>query len=310
MPHPFDAREISAWIAPERAERASRVLSDPRLRPTRVGSADARTRRTLAERFDAEAFDDLRRLAVATPSALWIDRPEPLGESDAEALGSEDVAVVAGACSLPFLLAIPQCETAPSFRRMNAGRTLEGISEAFGRIDVVQAAVGVADETRLAEGLRAAVAAALSVLGPLEEVTAIGGSQGILAASLLGERGFGTLAVGRGGEGVAVTLVGEGGIASITSALAAWRRRDGATVEETPLPPDGDEPIVATILESERPSERSRNARDLARQRSRLRIAAAADAIRLSARTGQAENVHAMLERYGVDPETLELPAA
>lgn len=310
MQHPFEAREVSAWIAPERAGRALRVLSDPRIRPTRVGSSDARTRRALADRFGAESFDDLRRLAVATSGALWIDRPEPLGDGDGDPLRAEDVAVVAGACTLPFLLAIPQCETAPSFRRTNAGRALEAIADAFGRIDVVQTAVGVLDESRLAESLRAAASAALCVLGPIDVVTAMGGAQGILAASLLGARGFGTLAVGRGGEGVAVTLIGEGGIATITSALVAWRRHDGTTVEETPLPPDGDEPIVATILEAERPSDRSRSARDLARQRSRLRIATIADSIRLSARTGQGEDVRAMLARYGVHPDDLEIPAS
>ena len=48
MPHPFEAREVSAWVEPARADRAMRILADPRLSPTRIGSDDARTRRQQA----------------------------------------------------------------------------------------------------------------------------------------------------------------------------------------------------------------------------------------------------------------------
>ena len=85
MRRPFEARETSVFVEAGRLERARRVLSDPRLRVTRVGSDDARTRRSLAEEFHAEPFDDLRQLAVVTPSVLWIDRGEPLGEAEREA---------------------------------------------------------------------------------------------------------------------------------------------------------------------------------------------------------------------------------
>ena len=129
MKHLFEARDVSAWIDPTRIERAERVLSDPRLHPTRIGSSDARTRRQLAERFGAEAFDDLRMLAVATDTVLWVDRDAPLGERECDVLSSEDIALVSGSCTLPFLLAVPQCEMAPSFRRMSVGGALLGVCD-------------------------------------------------------------------------------------------------------------------------------------------------------------------------------------
>jgi hypothetical protein len=309
MPHPFEAREISAWIEPARVDRAMRILSDPRLRPTRVGSDDARTRRRLAERFGAEAFDDLRQLAIATPSALWIDRSAPLDEREREPLASEDIAVIAGACSLSFLVAIPQCETAPSFRRMQTGRALLGVAEAFGRVEVFQAAVAVPNEHHLAEGLRVAAAAALAVLGPIDQVTAFGMREGTMTASVIGRRGLGTLAVGSGADATSFTLIGDGGLATVASALVAWRRRDGSWVEETRLPTDGDEPTIETILEAERPTARGTSATDDAHRRGRLRIAALADTIRLSARTAHSESVEAMLRGFGVDPVELTTTA-
>jgi hypothetical protein len=305
MPHPFEAREVSAWVEPARADRAMRILADPRLSPTRIGSDDARTRRQLAERFGAEPFDDLRRLAVATPSALWIDRGAPLCEPEREALASEDIAIIAGACTLPFLIAVPQCETAPSFRRMQTGRALLGVAEAFGRVDVFQAAVAVPNEHHLAEGLRVAAAAALAVLGPIDQVTAFGMREGTMTASVVGQRGLGTLAVGTGTDATSFTLVGDGGLATVASALVAWRRRDGSWVEETRLPTDGDEPSIETIIEAEKPTMRGRSALDDAHRRTRLRIAALSDTIRLSARTAHSESVEAMLRGFGVDPVDL-----
>ena len=308
MLHPFEAREISAWVASERVARAVRVLSDPRLRPTRVGSDDPRVRRELADRFSAEAFDDLRRLAVATPVALWVDRATPLGEREREALASEDIAIVAGACTLPFLLAVPQSETAPSFRRMQTGRALLGVSEAFGKVEVLQASVAVQHADQLAEGLRVAAAAALAVLGPIDQVTAFGVREGTMTASVVGQRGLGTLAVGAGVEATSFTLIGDGGLATVASGLVAWRRRDGAWVEETHLPADGDEPTIQTILEAEQPTGGAGSASTLddAHRRMRLRIAALADALRLSARTAHSESVEAMLRGFGVDPIDLD----
>ena len=304
MPHPFEAREISAWISAARAERAARVLSDPRLRPTRIGSDDPKTRRTLATQFNAEPFDDLRQLAVATPSVLWIDRREVLDELEREVLANEDIAIVAGACTLQFLLALPHCETAPSFRRMQVGRALLSVVETFGRVEVFQTTVSVADESRLGEGLRVAAASALAVLGSIDQVTALGARAGTLTASVIGERGFGTLAIGVGVEAASFALVGEGGLATVASGLVGWRRRDGSWMEEARLESDGDEPTIQTLLEAERPSGRSEHsvATDAARQRARLRIAALADTVRLSARTGQSESVEAMLQSFGVDP--------
>jgi hypothetical protein len=309
MLHPFEAREISAWVESARLDRAQRILSDPRLRPTRVGSDDPRVRRQLSERFAAEAFDDLRMLAVATPSALWVDRAAPLGEREREALSSEDIAIVAGACSLPFLLAVPQCETAPSFRRMQTGRALIGICEAFGRVDVLQVSVAVQGAHHLAEGLRVAAAAALGVLGPIDQVTAFGVREGAITASVVGQRGLGTLAVGAGIDATSFSLIGEGGLATVATGLVAWRRRDGAWVEETHLAGDGDEPIIQTILEAEKPSSHggAAGARDDGHRRMRLRIAALADTLRLSARTAQSESVEAMLRGFGVDPVELLL---
>lgn len=308
MLHPFEAREISAWVASERVARAVRVLSDPRLRPTRVGSDDPRVRRELADRFSAEAFDDLRRLAVATPVALWVDRATPLGEREREALATEDIAIVAGACTLPFLLAVPQSETAPSFRRMQTGRALLGVSEAFGKVEVLQASVAVQHADQLAEGLRVAAAAALAVLGPIDQVTAFGVREGTMTASVVGQRGLGTLAVGAGVEATSFTLIGDGGLATVASGLVAWRRRDGAWVEETHLPADGDEPTIQTILEAEKPTGGAGSASTLddAHRRMRLRIAALADALRLSARTAHSESVEAMLRGFGVDPIDLD----
>lgn len=303
MPHPFETREISAWVEPSRVERAERILRDPRLSVTRIGSHDARVRRQLSEALGAEPFDDLRQLAVVTPSALWIDQSEPLGEAEREALAQEDIALIAGSCTLPFLLALPQCETAPSFRRMQTGRALVGIYEAFGRVDVMQAAVAVPNPFHLAEGLRVAAAAALTVLGPIESVTAFGLRAGTVTASIVGRRGLGTIAVGVGVDATSFTLIGEGGHATIATALVAWRRPDGAWVEETRLPLDGDEPTIQTILEAEKPTD-SRAADDSLR-RMRLRIATLADTIRLSAQTGHNESTDSMLRSFGVDPVEL-----
>lgn len=308
MRHPFEAREVSAWVEPERASRALRVLSDPRLRLTRVGSADPACRRLLADRLEAEPFDDLRQLALATPSALWIDRSEPLGEREREALHREDIALIAGACTLPFLLAVPQCETAPSFRRMQVGRALLGVCDAFGRVDVFQSSIAVTAPTQLAEGLRVVAASALTVLGPIDRVTAFGFRDGTLTATVVGQRGLGTIAVGLGGDAASCSLIGEGGLATVASGLVAWRRSDGSWVEETRLPHDGDEPTIQTILEAEKPSESgdSRRSRDDAQRRMRLRIAALADTIRLSSRTGHGESVDSMLQGFGIDPLELE----
>jgi hypothetical protein len=280
------------------------VLSDPRLRLTRIGSDDPKTRRTLATQFNAEPFDDLRQLAVATPSVLWIDRREVLDELEREVLANEDIAIVAGACTLQFLLALPHCETAPSFRRMQVGRALLSVVETFGRVEVFQTTVSVADESRLGEGLRVAAASALAVLGSIDQVTALGARAGTLTASVIGERGLGTLAIGVGVEAASFALVGEGGLATVASGLVGWRRRDGSWMEEARLESDGDEPTIQTLLEAERPSGRSEHsvATDAARQRARLRIAALADTVRLSARTGQSESVEAMLQSFGVDP--------
>ncbi len=306
MPHPFETREISAWVEPSRVERAERILRDPRLAVTRIGSNDARVRRQLSEALGAEPFDDLRQLAVVTPTALWIDQSEPLGEAEREALVQEDIALIAGSCTLPFLLALPQCETAPSFRRMQTGRALVGVHEAFGRVDVMQAAVAVPNQFHLAEGLRVAAAAALTVLGPIESVTAFGLRAGTLTASIAGRRGLGTLAVGVGVDATSFTLIGEGGHATIATALVAWRRSDGTWVEETRLQLDGDEPTIQTILEAEKPTDA--RAADESLRRMRLRIATLADTIRLSAQTGHNESTDSMLRSFGVDP--VELVAA
>jgi len=310
MPHPFETREMSAWIEPARADRAVRILADPRLRPTRIGSSDPKVRRAVAERFGAEPFDDLRQLAIVTPSALWIDRSTPLGEDEREALQQEDIALVAGACTLPFLLAVPQCETAPSFRRMQVGRALLGVCEAFGRVEVFQASIAVPAAHHMAEGLRVAAASALAVLGPIDGVTAFGVRDGTLTATVVGRRGLGTLAVGIGIDAASFTLIGEGGLATIASGLVAWRRQDGSWVEETHLPGDGDEPIIQTILEAERPSDCPRGASSIddGHRRMRLRIAALADSIRLSARTGHGESVDSMLRGFDVDPVELVPP--
>lgn len=307
MRHPFETLEVSAWVSASRAARATRVLSDPRLRPTRVGSDDPRTRRMLQEHFGAEPFDDLRQLAVATATTLWIDRSEPLAEPDREALDSEDIAIVAGACVLPFLLAIPQVETAPSFRRTHVGRALIGVVEAFGRVEVFQAALAVASEDHLGEGLRVAAASALTVLGPIDEVTALGARAGTMTATVVGRRGFGTLAVGIGADAASFALIGDGGLATVASGLVAWRRGDGSWIEETKLLSDGDEPIIQTILEAEKPAGASARSsvKDAAQRRLRMRIAALADTIRLSARTGHSESVEAMLRSFDVDPVEL-----
>jgi hypothetical protein len=304
MPHPFESREISAWIEGSRAEQALRILSDPRLRPTRVGSDDARVRRQAAEQFGAEAFDDLRRLAVATPDALWINQSAPLAEAEREALMHEDIAIVAGACTLPFLSAVQQCETAPSFRRTQAGMALLGIKEAFGRVEVFQGSVAVASAAQLEEGLRLAVGSALAVLGPIDQVMAFAMRAGTLTASVVGRRGLGTIAVGVGADATSFTMIGEGGLAVVASAHVAWRRSDGTWVEETRLQPDLDEPTIQTILEAEKPTgtKRARRVVDDGHRRMRLRIAAVADAIRLSAQTGQRESVEELLRGFGIDP--------
>lgn len=309
----FEPTPLSAWIEAGRLDRALRVLSDPRLAVRAIGSDDARTRRVLAERFGVDAFDDLRRLAVASDGVLWIDRSAPLGEPEREILANEDVAIVAAAGTLEFLLAVPQCETAPSFRRMSAGRTLLGIAEVFGRVEVLQSTVAVPDETHLAEGLRLAAASALAVLGPIDQVTALGARAGTITATVIGDRGFGTLAVGVGCDSANFTLVGEGGIATVMAGLVAWRRRDGSWIEnswmkDTRIEPDGDEPVIQTIREADRPGTGAQLAAD-ANRRMRLRIAALADTIRLSARTGHSESVEAMLRSFGVDPIDL-LPSA
>jgi hypothetical protein len=308
MPSPFEPSPVSAWIEPRRLERALRVLSDPRLQPTRVGSPDAATRRALAERFDAEPFDDLRRLAVRSDSAIWIDRAAPLDEADAPALATEDLGLVAGSCSLAFLLSVPQCVTAPSFRRTAVGRTLLSMVEAFGRVEVFQATVAVPDEDRFSEGMRIAASAALAVLGPIDAVTALGARAGTITATVVGERGFGTLAIGRGGESCNFALVGEGGLATVTPTIACWHRADGSLVEETRLESDGVEPTIGAILEAERPSAResgARSAPDEQGRRMRVRSAALVEAIALSARTGHSESVEELLRGYGVDPHEL-----
>ena len=309
----FEPTALSAWIEQGRLTRATRILSDPRLSVKLVGSDDPRTRRALAERFGVEAFDDLRRLAVATDGVLWIDRSTPLGEAEREMLAEEDIAIVAGAGTLEFLLAVPQCETAPSLRRMAVGRTLLGIVEVFGRVEVFQSTVAVPDETHLAEGLRLAAASALAVLGPIDQVTALGARAGTITASVIGDRGFGTLAVGIGCDACSFTLVGEGGIATVTPGVVAWRRRDGAWLDsassdEPHFERDGDEPVIQTIREADKPSAGARLAGD-ANRRMRLRIAALADTVRLSARTGHSESVEAMLRSFGVDPIDL-LPSS
>jgi hypothetical protein len=311
MLHPFEAREVSAWVEAARVDRAQRILSDPRFRPTRIGSDDPRVRRQLAERFSAEPYDDLRMLAVATPTVLWVDRAAPLAERERAALANEDIAIVAGACTLPFLLEVPQCETAPSFRRMQTGRALVGVGEAFGRVEVLQASVAVQSAHHLSEGLRVVAAAALHVLGPIDQVTAFGVREGAMTASVVGQRGLGTLAVGAGVDATSFTLIGEGGVATIATGLVAWRRRDGTWVEETQLSVDGDEPIIQTILESQRPTapDRGGGSLDDGYRRMRLRIAALADTLRLSARTAHSESVDAMLRSFDVDPVEL-LPGA
>jgi hypothetical protein len=303
----FEPTRVSAWIEPGRLDRALRVLSDPRLAVSRVGSDDARARRVLAERFAAEPFDDLRRLAVATDGVLWIDRGKPLGEPEREILREEDIAIVSGSCTLEFLLAVPQCETAPSFRRMAVGRTLLGIAEVFGRVEVLQSTVAVPDEQHLAEGLRLAAASALAVLGPIDQVTALGARAGTITATVIGDRGFGTLAVAIGCDATSFSLVGEGGIATVMPGLVGWRRKDGTWIDESRIEPDGDEPVIQTIREAERPGGGARLAGD-ANRRMRLRIATLADTIWLSARTGHSESVEEMLRSFGVDPLDL-LPA-
>ena len=178
-----------------------------------------------------------------------------------------------------------------------------------------QAAGAVPNEFHLAEGLRVAAAAALTVLGPIDEVTAFGVHDGAITASLIGQRGLGTLAVGAGADATSFTIVGDGGLATVASALVAWRRRDGSWVEETRIEFDGDEPTIQTILEAERPTT-TRSARQMAGQmvarsiddghrRMRLRIAALADTIRLSARTAHSESVEAMLRSFDVNPVEL-----
>lgn len=300
----FEPTPISAWVEAGRIERALRVLSDPRLAPKGVGSDDARARRILGDRFGLEPFDDLRRLAVAADGVLWIDRTAPLGEAEREVLADEDVAIVAGAGTLEFLLAVPQCETAPSFRRMAVGRTLLGIVEVFGRVEVLQSTVAVPSESHLAEGLRLAAASALAVLGPIDQVTALGARAGTITATVIGARGFGTLAVGVGGEAASFTIVGEGGIATVMPGFVGWRRRDGSWIDESRIEPDGDEPVIQTLREAPRTDAGARLAGD-SNRRMRLRIAALADTIRLSARTGHGESVEALLRGFGVDPETL-----
>ena len=127
---------------------------------------------------------------------------------------------------------------------------------------------------------------------------------GTLTASVVGRRGLGTIAVGVGAEATSFTMIGEGGLAVVASAHVAWRRSDGTWVEETRLPADLDEPTIRTILEAEKPTgtKRSRRVVDDAHRRMRLRIAAVADAIRLSAQTGQRESVEEMLRGFGIDP--------
>jgi hypothetical protein len=300
----FDPTPVSAWIEAGRLDRALRVLSDPRLAPHAIGSDDARTRRALAERFGLEPFDDLRRLAVASERVLWIDRTSPLDEREREILVHEDIALVAGAGTLSFLLAFPHCETAPSFRRMAVGRTLLGIVEVFGRVELMQSTVAVECESRLAEGLRLAAASALAVLGPIDQVTALGARAGTMTATVIGDRGFGTLAVGVGSDAASFTVVGEGGIATVMPSFVGWRRRDGSWIDENNIQADGDEPVIQTLREAEKPGVGTRLDSD-ANRRMRLRIAALADTIRLSDRTGHSESVEAMLRSFGIDPVSL-----
>lgn len=305
----FDPTPLSAWIAPGRLDRALRVLADPRLSVRRTGSEDPAVRRALAERAGIEVYDDLRRLAVASEGVLWIDQAAPLAELEREILSGRDLAIVAGSCTLDFLLAVPQCETAPSFRRMAVGRTLLGIAEVFGRVEILQATIAVPDESHLAEGLRLAAAAALAVLGPIDQVTALGARAGTMTATVLGDRGFGTLAVGIGCDASSFTLVGEGGIATLTQGkltqgLIAWRRRDGTLVEDARIEPDGEEPVIQTIREADRPGTSSQLAGESTR-RMRLRIAALSDTVRLSARTGHSESVEALMRNFGMDPMDL-----
>jgi hypothetical protein len=196
---------------------------------------------------------------------------------------------------------------------MAVGRTLLGTVEVFGRVEVFQSTVAVPDETHLAEGLRLAAASALAVLGPIDQVTALGARAGTITASVIGDRGFGTLAVGIGCDACSFTLVGEGGIATVTPGVVAWRRRDGAWLDsarsdEPHFERDGDEPVIQTIREADKPSAGARLAGD-ANRRMRLRIAALADTVRLSARTGHSESVEAMLRSFGVDPIDL-LPSS
>jgi hypothetical protein len=153
-----------------------------------------------------------------------------------------------------------------------------------------------------------AAAAALTVLGPIDGVTAFGLREGSITASVVGRKGLGTLAVGVGIDATSFTLIGEGGLATIASALVAWRRIDGSWVEETRLPLDGDEPTIQTILEAEKPTSSTAASSDDGRRRMRLRIAALADTIRLSARTGQSESVEVMLRSFEVDPFELVPP--
>lgn len=309
MPSPFEPSPISAWIEPKRLARAMRVLADPRLQVVGVGSPDAAARRALAERFGAEQFDDMRRLAVRSHGTLWVDRAAPLDEGDIAAFATEDIGLVAGSCTLPFLVAVPHCTTAPSFRRMAVGRTLLSIVEAFGRVEVLQATVAVPDDDRLGEGLRLAASAALAVLGPIDSVTALGARTGTITATVVGQRGFGTLAIGRGGDSSNFALVGDGGLATVTPMIACWHRADGSLVEETRLDSDGDEPLIAAILETERRGDHDGvpAAPDEEARRLRVRAAALVETIMLSARTGHSESVDALLRSYGVDPEELRV---
>lgn len=307
MPTLFEPRILSAWIDGSRLDRAQRVLSDPRLRLTRIGSPDRRILRDLAARFDAEPFDDLRQLAVATPEALWIDRGPPLSEHDCDALAREDIALVTGSCTLSFLRAVPQCETAPSFRRTSLGRAAIGIAEAFGQVSAFQATVAVPDPSFLDEGLRVAAASALTMLGPIDHVCALGSVEGTITASVVGPRGLGTIAVAFGIDAASYTIMGEGGVATLATGLVSWRRRDGSWVEQTTLEPDGDEAIIRTLLEAERPAEAATGSHaERGHRRARLRIAALCDAVRLSTRTAHNESVDSILSSFGVDPETLE----
>jgi hypothetical protein len=187
---------------------------------------------------------------------------------------------------------------------MAVGRTLLSIVEAFGRVEVFQATVAVPDEDRIGEGLRLAASAALAVLGPIDAVTALGARRGTITATVVGERGFGTLAIGRGGDSCNFALVGDGGLATVAPGIACWHRADGSLVEETRLEPDGDEPTIGAILEAERPSD-ARAAPDEQSRRMRVRTAVLVEAIALSARTGHSESVEGLLRSYGVDPDEL-----